>query len=93
MISGFKASADQASDGVNVLTSTATGPVKYVGPAPPAENPPYAHRYVELLFETDDSFAVTTADVGQTFGFDVNAFIAKVKLDPPIRANYFNVTG
>lgn len=91
MISGFKPSGEKTADGVNTLTSTATGPVKYVGPAPPAENPPYAHRYVELLFESEESF--TTAQVGQTFGFDVNAFITKVSLSPPIRANYFNVTG
>lgn len=65
----------------------------YTGPAPPAENPPHAHRYVSLLYETAADFAVTRAQVGQTFGFDLAVFVGKVGLGAPVRAGYFNVTG
>ncbi|KAK1760382.1 phosphatidylethanolamine-binding protein [Echria macrotheca] len=92
MISGFKSSGE-TSNGVHTLTSTSAGPVAYTGPAPPAEKPPYAHRYVSLLYETSSTFAVTKTQVGQTFGFDLAAFVKTVGLGQPIRGNYFNVTG
>lgn len=92
MISGFKSSG-QTSNGVFTLTTTATGPIAYTGPAPPAERPPYAHRYVSLLYETTATFSVTRQQVGQTFGFDLAAFVKATGLGAPIRGNYFNVTG
>ena len=62
MISDFKPSGQTAEGGVHTLTSTAAGPVAYVGPAPPAENPPYPHRYVSLLYETPAGFAIRLSD-------------------------------
>jgi hypothetical protein len=67
--------------------------VPYVGPGPPAENPPHAHQYVSLLYETSAEFVVTRAEVGQTFGFDLGVFVEKVGLGVPVRAGWFNVTG
>ncbi|KAB5529054.1 phosphatidylethanolamine-binding protein [Coniochaeta sp. 2T2.1] len=98
MITGFKSTGQTttAADGgavINTLSSTATGPVKYVGPAPPAENPPHAHRYVELLFETNATFTVPQSYVQPTLGFDLPAFVKKTGLAPPIRGNWFSVTG
>jgi len=48
---------------------------------------------VSLLYATAADFAVTRAQVGQTFGFDLAAFVTKVGLGVPVRAGYFNVTG
>ncbi|KAL1856943.1 hypothetical protein VTK73DRAFT_8167 [Phialemonium thermophilum] len=94
MITGFQSDGTKTDGGVNVLSSSATGPVRYLGPAPPAETPPHPHRYVQLLFPTPESgFSVSQADVGQSLGFDIHAFIKKKNLDAPVRANYFNVTG
>jgi hypothetical protein len=93
MLTGFKSSGQKTTDGVNLLATTASGPVKYVAPAPPAETPAHAHRYVQLLFETSDNFNVSQTQIGQTLGFDLSAFIQKAGLSTPIRANYFNVTG
>ncbi|KAK4448008.1 hypothetical protein QBC34DRAFT_122773 [Podospora aff. communis PSN243] len=84
MISGFKPSG-QVSNGVNTLTSTATGPIAYVGPGPPPENPPYAHRYVSLLYETNSTFSVSRTQVRQTFRFNLTTFVAAVSLSQPIR--------
>ncbi|KAK5654906.1 hypothetical protein OQA88_6662 [Cercophora sp. LCS_1] len=93
LITGFKSSGQKSGE-VFTLTSTSTGPIAYTGPAPPAERPPYAHRYVSLLYETTDSFSVTRTQVGQTFGFDLAAFVKTVGLTgEPVRGNYFNVTG
>jgi len=90
LITGFKSSG-QTSNGVHTLTSTSTGPITYVGPGPPAENPPYAHRYVSLLYESSATY--TKAQVGQTFGFNLATFVKAVGLGQPIRGSYFNVTG
>ncbi|KAK3942554.1 phosphatidylethanolamine-binding protein [Diplogelasinospora grovesii] len=100
MISGFKMSGANTtitmSDGtpmaVYTLTSTATGPVAYVGPVPPAETPAHPHRYVNLLYETPKDFAVTKAQVGQTLGFNLTQFVAANGLGLPVRGNWFNVT-
>ena len=92
MVTGFKSTGQKTGD-VNTLASTATGPVRYVGPAPPAENPPYAHRYVNLVFETNATFTVPQSYVQQTLGFDLPAFVKKTGLGPPVRGNWFNVTG
>ncbi|KAL1836609.1 hypothetical protein VTJ49DRAFT_4884 [Mycothermus thermophilus] len=74
--------------------SPSAGPVPYVGPGPPPENPPHPHKYVSLLYETAADFTVTREQVGQTFGFDLAAFVERVGIvDGPMRAGYFNVTG
>ncbi|KAM7197485.1 PEBP-like protein [Naviculisporaceae sp. PSN 640] len=94
LITGFKPTGQKDANGVYTLTSTSTGPIPYVGPAPPAERPPYAHRYVSLLYEVPETLTVTRTQVGQTFGFDLAAFVKTVGLtEPPVRANYWNVTG
>ncbi len=64
-----------------------------MGPGPPPETPPHAHSYVSLLYETPAEFAVTKAQVGQTLGFNLTAFVAAVGLGLPVRAGFFNVTG
>ncbi|KAK4189129.1 phosphatidylethanolamine-binding protein [Podospora australis] len=93
LITGFKSSG-QTVNGVYTLTSTSTGPITYVGPSPPAENPPYPHKYVSLLYETPGGFTVTRAQVGQTFGFNLTTFLSTVKItEAPVRANYLTVTG
>ncbi len=56
MIQDFKPSGSGGT-----LTSSATGPTSYMGPAPPPETPAHAHRYVELLYEQPASFAVPAA--------------------------------
>ncbi|KAK0710211.1 phosphatidylethanolamine-binding protein [Lasiosphaeria miniovina] len=92
MLTGYKAGANAGA--VHALVTSATGPVAYTGPAPPAETPAHPHRYVSLLYETPAAgFAVTRAQVGQTLGFNLTAFVAAVGLVVPVRANYFNVTG
>ncbi|KXX74122.1 Phosphatidylethanolamine-binding protein 4 [Madurella mycetomatis] len=97
LITGFTPAATATTDGVYVLNppaSSSAGPVPYVGPAPPPENPPHAHRYVSLLYETPADFSVSRTQVGQTFGFDLARFVEAVGLEtPPVRAGYFNVTG
>ncbi|KAM7203312.1 PEBP-like protein [Rhypophila sp. PSN 637] len=94
LITGFKPTGQQDANGVWTLTSTSTGPIAYTGPAPPAEKPPYAHRYVSLLYEVPAMLSVSKAQVGQTFGFNLETFVKNVGLvDPPVRANYWNVTG
>ena len=94
LITGFKSTGQITADnGINALSSTATGPVKYVGPAPPAENPPHAHRYVELLFETNATFSVPQSYVQPTLGFDLPGFVKKTGLGAPVRGNWFTVTG
>ncbi|KAK3359658.1 phosphatidylethanolamine-binding protein [Lasiosphaeria hispida] len=92
LISGFKATG-QTVNGVFTLASSSTGPITYTGPAPPAENPPYAHRYVSLLYETTSTFTVSRTQVGQTFGFNLATFVTAAALGKPIRGSYFNVTG
>lgn len=99
LISGYKASGTVTDAGVHVLTSTATTPASYMGPAPPAENPAHAHRYVELLYEQPAgaaAFAVPSSmrsAVQGRIGFDVVAFAKAAGLGEPLAANYFNVTG
>jgi phosphatidylethanolamine-binding protein len=96
MISGFKAGAQITDSGVHVLTSTSTTPKAYIGPGPPPETPPYAHRYVELLYEQPAGFAVPASEANQVragIGFDIGTFAKAAGLAAPIAANYFNVTG
>ncbi|KAL2117917.1 hypothetical protein VTJ04DRAFT_7577 [Mycothermus thermophilus] len=100
LITGFTPSPDATittEDGSVIYTlvpPAQAGPVPYVGPAPPPENPPHPHQYVSLIYETEPEFAVTRDQVGQTLGFDLLAFVEKVGLvGEPVRAGYFNVTG
>ncbi|KAK4646045.1 hypothetical protein QC761_206895 [Podospora bellae-mahoneyi] len=97
LITGFKFSGQTVSvagvsNPIYTLTSSSTGPITYVGPSPPAENPPYAHKYVSLLYETPEGFTVTRQQVGQTFGFNLTTFVDTVGLTAaPVRASYISV--
>ncbi|KAK0667063.1 phosphatidylethanolamine-binding protein [Cercophora samala] len=97
LITGFESSGQTVSvagvsSPVHTLTSSSTGPITYVGPSPPAENPPYAHKYVSLLYETPAGFTVTRQQVGQTFGFNLTTFVETVGLKTaPVRASYLSV--
>ncbi|KAI1080790.1 PEBP-like protein [Whalleya microplaca] len=97
VIQDFKASGSASADGVNTLTSTATGPVAWFNPMPGAENPPHPHRYTNLLWEQPEDWALPTAANSmlqqQKVGFSVLEFITAAGLSTPIAANYFNVTG
>lgn len=68
----------------------------YVAPAPPAETPKYAHKYVQVLFQQPAGFAVPssqTAAVKKGIGFNITSFVADAKLAPPVRGNYFTEAG
>ncbi|RYN40989.1 hypothetical protein AA0113_g3664 [Alternaria arborescens] len=80
-------------NGTSVLTTTATTPSSYFGPAPPAGAPP-THRYVFLLHEQPANFAVPAAHkqaVSSRFGIDWPKFIADAGLKAPIAGNYLQV--
>ncbi|KAK5636023.1 hypothetical protein RRF57_011735 [Xylaria bambusicola] len=93
----FKASGAASAAGITTLKTTATGPVSWFGPAPPAENPPHPHRYTNLLWVQPANWQVPSAAStmlqNQKLGFDVPKFITAAGLSNPIAANYFNVTG
>lgn len=97
VIRDFKASGTASADGISTLKSTATGPVSWFGPAPPAENPPHPHRYTNLLWEQPANWQIPAAAnqmlQSQKSGFNVPKFITAAGLQNPIAANYFNVTG
>lgn len=72
-----------------------TGFAPYVPPAPPAELPPRAHRYIQLLFEQPTNFTIPSAFatvVLNRVGFDLVKFVAATGLGPVLAANYFLVT-
>ncbi|KAF7674148.1 hypothetical protein GT037_007914 [Alternaria burnsii] len=80
-------------NGTSVLTTTATTPSSYFGPAPPTGAPP-THRYVFLLHEQPANFAVPAAHkqvVSSRFGIDWPKFIADAGLKAPIAGNYLQV--
>ncbi|KAI4708762.1 hypothetical protein J4E89_006821 [Alternaria sp. Ai002NY15] len=80
-------------NGTSVLTTTATTPSSYFGPAPPAGAPP-THRYVFLLHEQPANFAVPAAHqqaVSSRFGIDWPKFIVDAGLKAPIAGNYLQV--
>ncbi|ORY57521.1 phosphatidylethanolamine-binding protein [Pseudomassariella vexata] len=97
VIRDFKATGQTTSSGIYTLSSTATGPVSWFGPAPGAENPPHPHRYTNLLWEQPANWvipqAANTQLQNQKLGFNVEDFIQAAGLSVPIAANYFNVTG
>ncbi|KAK1835323.1 phosphatidylethanolamine-binding protein [Podospora conica] len=94
LITGFTSSAERDPvHGVYLLTSPVTTPVPYTGPSPPAEVPPYPHRYVSLLYESPANFTATRAQVGTTLPFDLAKFVNATGLTVPVRANWWAVTG
>ena len=81
-------------NGSAVLTTKATGPASYFGPAPPAETPQHPHHYVFLLHEQPANFAVPASQksaVSQRLGIDWNKFITDAGLSAPLYANYLQV--
>ncbi|CAK7218195.1 hypothetical protein SBRCBS47491_003427 [Sporothrix bragantina] len=91
MIQDFKVGTDG-----KTLTSTATGPVSYMGPAPPKETPAHPHHYVEVLFVQPAGFAVPAAQasvVRSRMGFKLADFVTAAQLGAPVAGNYFTVTG
>jgi phosphatidylethanolamine-binding protein len=92
LISDYK----QTGGAGGALTTTATGPVSYMGPAPPAENPAHPHKYVEILYEQPAGFAIPASQRSATqarMGFNMATFATAANLSAPIAANYFQVTG
>lgn len=67
----------------------------YYPPGPPAELPPRAHRYIQLLFRQPANLSIPSkfSDIIQKrVGFDAIQFIAETGLGPVLAANYFLVT-
>jgi hypothetical protein len=67
-----------------------------MGPAPPAENPPYAHKYTHLFIPQPDGFKMASSSqqmISRGVGFNVTQFIADNKLSQPVVANWWKVTG
>ncbi|PKS11260.1 hypothetical protein jhhlp_003021 [Lomentospora prolificans] len=97
LVSGFTSSAEANADGIYVLENAdPSGPAAYIGPSPPAETPPNAHNYVELLFEQTDAYKAPQVDYSgfnNRLGVDVAELITTLGLGEPVAANYFNVTG
>ncbi|KAF2816160.1 PEBP-like protein [Mytilinidion resinicola] len=96
METGFKASTKRAASSASMLTSSGKAPAPYIGPSPPAENPAFGHRYVQLLFAEPDNFAVPasqTAAVSKRIGFNITAFMKDAALAEPLAANFFVVEG
>ncbi|KAF2749813.1 PEBP-like protein [Sporormia fimetaria CBS 119925] len=87
-------SSGQVQNGSTILTTRATGPSSYFGPAPPAETPPHPHNYVFVLHEQPANFAVPAAHrqaVQSRFGIDWVRFMADAGLSAPLFANYIQV--
>lgn len=83
-------------NGLYTLSSTATTPKAYTAPAPPAENPPFAHRYVNFLYAQPPNFVVPASQqsvVSSGLNFNVTQFAIDASLGEPILGNYFMVTG
>jgi len=83
-------------DGLYTLTSTATTPKTWTAPAPPAENPPYPHRYVNYLYTQPRDFSVPASQqsaVSSGLRFNITQFAIDAHLGDPVLGNYFQVTG
>ncbi|KAF2645767.1 PEBP-like protein [Massarina eburnea CBS 473.64] len=81
-------------NGTTVLTTKATGPASYFGPAPPAETPKHPHNYIFLLHKQPDNFAVPTSQknvVSSRIGINWVSFVKDAGLSEPIAANYLQV--
>ncbi|KAJ4301049.1 hypothetical protein N0V90_003139 [Kalmusia sp. IMI 367209] len=84
----------QTQNGSSIITTKATGPASYFGPAPPAETPKHPHNYIFLLHQQPDNFAVPAAHktaVSQRLGINWPKFITDAGLSEPIAANYLQV--
>ncbi|KAF1950703.1 PEBP-like protein [Byssothecium circinans] len=87
-------SSGTTQNGTNVLTSKATGPASYFGPAPPAETPKHPHNYIFLLHTQPDNFAVPASHksaVQGRMGINWVNFITDAGLSAPVAANYLQV--
>ncbi|KAF1971473.1 PEBP-like protein [Bimuria novae-zelandiae CBS 107.79] len=81
-------------NGSSLLTTKATAPASYFGPAPPTETPKYPHKYIFLLHKQPANFAVPAAHKGavqQRLGINWLKFIADAGLGAPVAANYLQV--
>ncbi|KAF2474844.1 PEBP-like protein [Lindgomyces ingoldianus] len=88
------APSGQTQNGTNVLTTKATGPASYFGPAPPAETPKHPHNYIFLLHEQPANFAVPSGQksaVSGRMGIDWPKFMKDAGLSDPLYANYLQV--
>ena len=96
LVAGYTSSAEPDDSEIYVLeTADATGSAPYIGPSSPAETPPCAHSYVQLLFVQPDGWAAPTRDYGRfedRIGVDVSRWIDTFGLGQPVAANYFSVT-
>ncbi|KAJ4344543.1 uncharacterized protein N0V89_012286 [Didymosphaeria variabile] len=84
----------QTQNGSSILTTKATGPASYFGPAPPAETPKHPHNYIFLLHQQPDNFAVPAAHktaVSGRMAINWPKFITDAGLSEPIAANYLQV--
>jgi phosphatidylethanolamine-binding protein len=90
LIPGYTAS----SNGTLTSPNVASAPAPYIGPNPPAENPAFPHRYVELLYREPANFQVPASEANaiQTRrGFNMTTFVQATNLSTPIEANFFQV--
>ncbi|KAF1945495.1 PEBP-like protein [Clathrospora elynae] len=85
--------ASTTQNGTSVLTTKATTPSSYFGPAPPAGAPP-THRYVFVLHAQPANFAVPTAHkqaVSSRFGIEWARFVEDAGLGVPVAGNWLQV--
>ncbi|CAI6341786.1 unnamed protein product [Periconia digitata] len=93
LLTDFTASGS-TQNGTALLTTKATGPASYFGPAPPAETPQHPHNYVFVLHEQPANFAVPAAHkqvVQSRFGIDWSKFVKDAGLKEAVGGNYLRV--
>lgn len=83
-----------ALQGQSVLANATPNVVPFIPPGPPTSSS--AHRYILYLFAQPDNFTVPPAfskfsDANRA-KFDINAFVADAKLDPPVAANFMYIS-